>query len=560
MNRKRRHREQLSVSLFPFLAVLICTLGVLIVLLVLAVKSADTQVKSAHASNTQERESREALIEKQQQEIEHLNDLVDLRNTQIEGIQEVRPDALRRLEDARQRRAHIEADLRTSDQQARRLLEEYERLQTAETDSTSEPIDQSALGQLKKQIATAKEKRDAKRIESQKTPSKKYSIQPYRGRGGTLRRPIFVECTKDKLILQPHGIELAQTDFIPPIETGNMLDAALLTVRSYFQKYKLAKETEKPYPLLVVRSDGAATYGLARRAMTSWDDEFGYELVEANLPIDFGTPDPQLAEEIKKAIAESRRRQRAIAARRAMATANGSAGRGDRFGQTGSNQRPGFRVSGSRGGFVAENGQVGFANGSSNGTSNTGSRNAGYANQALDSNNTQQASFERSSNNSSNQSTSGRQANQNNQQSATAAANSFGDGSGSSKISSPNAAPAPKESLAARRGTNWALPTQTSGATGYVRPVRVICQHDRFIVQNATGKPTEILFQGDPVSTVDALVNETWNRIESWGIAGSNAYWKPDLRVTVRNGAEQSFQQFKALLDHSGLGLEQVTQ
>jgi len=41
MSRLRKNLNQPSVSLFPFLAVLICTLGVLIVMLVLAVNSAE---------------------------------------------------------------------------------------------------------------------------------------------------------------------------------------------------------------------------------------------------------------------------------------------------------------------------------------------------------------------------------------------------------------------------------------------------------------------------------------------------------------------------------------
>ena len=41
MKRLKRPKSGISVSLFPFLAVLICTMGVLIVLLVIAVKAAD---------------------------------------------------------------------------------------------------------------------------------------------------------------------------------------------------------------------------------------------------------------------------------------------------------------------------------------------------------------------------------------------------------------------------------------------------------------------------------------------------------------------------------------
>ena len=55
MRRRKKNRTQLSVSLFPFLAVLICTLGVLIVMLVMAVKSADVQSAKKQAEDNSEK-------------------------------------------------------------------------------------------------------------------------------------------------------------------------------------------------------------------------------------------------------------------------------------------------------------------------------------------------------------------------------------------------------------------------------------------------------------------------------------------------------------------------
>jgi uncharacterized protein YlxW (UPF0749 family) len=60
MRRRRKKRSQLSVSLFPFLAVLICTLGVLIVMLVMAVKSADDQANKVQSEDDAEKQ---ALLE-----------------------------------------------------------------------------------------------------------------------------------------------------------------------------------------------------------------------------------------------------------------------------------------------------------------------------------------------------------------------------------------------------------------------------------------------------------------------------------------------------------------
>ena len=75
MRRRRRTRTSLGVSLFPFLAVLICTLGVLIVLLVLAVRSADVRA-SKEQSDHQER------YEQQQKRLNELNAEYDLRIVQ----------------------------------------------------------------------------------------------------------------------------------------------------------------------------------------------------------------------------------------------------------------------------------------------------------------------------------------------------------------------------------------------------------------------------------------------------------------------------------------------
>ena len=82
--RSKARRSQLSVSLFPFLAVLICTLGVLIMMLVMAVKAADDQVRQTQT------ESDEA----QRAKIAELESDLDLRLAQVEGLSMVRPQAL----------------------------------------------------------------------------------------------------------------------------------------------------------------------------------------------------------------------------------------------------------------------------------------------------------------------------------------------------------------------------------------------------------------------------------------------------------------------------------
>ena len=64
MNRskKRRQSERLTVSLFPFLAVLICTLGILIVLLVISVQAASVEADTRTAESQAKQQQQLSLI------------------------------------------------------------------------------------------------------------------------------------------------------------------------------------------------------------------------------------------------------------------------------------------------------------------------------------------------------------------------------------------------------------------------------------------------------------------------------------------------------------------
>ena len=54
-----------------------------------------------------------------------------------------------------------------------------------------------------------------------------------RGPHGTRRRPIYIECTLEGIIIQPEGFVLLPDDFHGPLGPGNPLDAALRTIREH---------------------------------------------------------------------------------------------------------------------------------------------------------------------------------------------------------------------------------------------------------------------------------------------------------------------------------------
>ena len=301
MRRRKKNRTQLSVSLFPFLAVLICTLGVLIVMLVMAVKSADVQSAKKQAEDDSEKQA----------QIAELDDAVALNQIRIKGMSSVRPDALEKLQQSRSHRSYLEGEVRKIKRELETVIAQWNSLQSeaepvVSSEKFSEEEGKQALAKLEDSILRVRSEIETKRENSSAIKPTMYVIEPYRGRGGTFRRPIFIECLKDEIVLQPSGIRLRKDEFVLPLQPGNMLDSALLANREYWERYDLVGKEGKPYPLAIVRPDGAETFVLVRRAMQSWDDEFGYELVDGGKVLSFGKKDPQLVEEVQEAIEEAR--------------------------------------------------------------------------------------------------------------------------------------------------------------------------------------------------------------------------------------------------------------
>ena len=579
MRRRRKKRSQLSVSLFPFLAVLICTLGVLIVMLVMAVKSADMQADETQAEDDQEKQAM----------IDDLQNGIDIRSLQIEGLEISRPEVVLRLSDSRSNRSYLEDEIRKLKQEFRRMGEELVELTQAPdialaaVNEFSQTDADAAIEELKRKVVLAESELKSKRAEADQAGESKYVIVPHKGGGGTFRRPIYLECTRDGITLRPSGIRLETREFAPPLEAGNMLDSALLAIREYWQRYDLAGEHGSPYPLIVVRPGGSETFMLARRAMKSWDDEFGYELVESDKPLDFGAKDPQLETEIRDAISEARRRQRSRQARFA-ATEN----QASRY--SASAGRPGLVASNVHGGFV-ESPMDSMHNES--GSDNPGGRDDLFSgsrdfvefsdsNDAFISGETSLDHFRdrrdrmvRSRNSQGqgedrdNSTLSGQPSRSSN---SSAASNQFrqpsSNASAQSSVAANNPAgqagnvkqgkPMGEQSLAKNRGKNWALPTQTPGATGYLRPIRVLCGSNYLDVVESAGSTKRIPMTRETLESIDPLIEEIWKQIESWGISGANSFWKPQLRFTIQDGGQPRFAELKELLDQSGLVIEEL--
>lgn len=304
--RRTVRRENVGVALFPFLAVLICTMGSLIVLLVLLVQQARLDARSVADAKAG---AASAVAESDQQLRQQLEDA----NFRRELLEQSRTQTAEQLAEGRARLAHLEDHFRRLQARARELMERARNIDEGKQLKGAElAAAQAELERLQAEI-TVKQKQLDEARKKQTDAEQWFALILYDGPNRTRRRPIYLECTVSGVVIQPEGLILSPEDFDGPLGPGNPLDAALRTIREHISRTAGDKAGD-PYPLLVVRPSGVVTFNYARLALKSWDDEFGYELIEDDKKLVFGDPDPALAGSLKQSVAIARQRQAAMIA------------------------------------------------------------------------------------------------------------------------------------------------------------------------------------------------------------------------------------------------------
>jgi len=327
VSRKRNKSQAVAVSLFPFLAVLLCTMGGLIVLLVAMSHVSREQARAKQAEpppptpvvavDPELRKQAEQRAEKLEQYNARLAELAKLDMQADEALRDQQL-GLSQTESHIQRLTDKLASLRTA-------VAELVRADSQHYDDRN--LAERNLKKLTKLIAETKSEIETLK-EEQTGKSKSYAIVPYKGANGTRRKPIYIECTAGKVILRPEGVELSAKDFLRPLGVGNPLAAALRATREYNKRENPDAEFDpdaEPYPLILVRPDGVEEYYAVRAAIRTWDADFGYELVGSDWDLSFPAPNPELARQQHEAIARSRMR-RAMMVRAAPSAYRGQGG------------------------------------------------------------------------------------------------------------------------------------------------------------------------------------------------------------------------------------------
>lgn len=335
MRRRRRIKATGGVQMFSFLDAMICTMGALLVLLHAFARHGEEEIAQTQTQVT------DAELQTQREELQW----------RIDQLKQSRDKTEAQLAAERLKLSHVE-------DHERRLRQKFEQLQIAakELDRVNSAVDRDAR-QAEAELAAAKDAvldaqtklKDAREKAQEVEPT--YSVVPYEGAHATSRRPVYIECRAQSVVLQPEGIELSSEDFAGFLGPGNPLASALRGAREYFASQGATKNGVEPYPLLLVRPDGIEAYYAARAALTSWGSDFGYELVGGDWKLKFPEPDPRLAELTKQIVAEARERQAEY-----LASAPPSRSR----------SRPKYHAR-SQGGFVQERGSGGGAGGGDRG-------------------------------------------------------------------------------------------------------------------------------------------------------------------------------------------------
>jgi hypothetical protein len=525
-------KKDAQVSLFPFLAVLICTMGALIVLLVVLVQQA--KVNASQVADQRRREAAQISHEVQTQRQEQ-----ETYDWRLQVLQAQREEIGRQLAGERLRLSHVEDHYRRIREELESLLRQAEELErVVQGSAQNSDAVRAELAGLHQAIELARAKLDAARQQAA-APPRSFALITYEGPRGTRRRPIYIECLRDKVILQPEGVTLVDRDFDGPLGPGNPLDAALRATREHLARTGGVARHGEPYPLLIVRSQGPRSYAAARAALESWDEEFGYELIDDDLVLEYPPSDPVLKEAMQAAADEARRRQEIL-----------RASQPNRFG---SDSIAGFQAMPHRGGFRAiggaaegegerEFGGAGYRGGSRGQQSDSGASGVGggFENSARDEHSAAEGGA-----------ADGAAAGQRRPGGASGGSQAIGD---TLQVNTP---------FAATRGRDWALKDAARSATPYTRPINVQVFTDSLLLLPERGsaqQPVSVPMTGSTRSAIDPFVQHLWKRMEGWGLAGSNAYWKPLLRVEVSPDAEDRFTDFQQLMEGSGLLIERRSQ
>jgi hypothetical protein len=296
----RQRRQRLQVSTFPFLAVLLCAMGSLILLLLVMDRRAKV-VARAKALRAMEQASAQATAEDQKAAAAHRAEWERRRQMLHEQLQQQDQQILGQLQGIQKQMMAATTGVQTELARGRDLQErlQAERLELtrSEDESTARRAEVGVAAQQADASRTelARLTADLERMErciadlktARQRQSQMVSLVPYRGKHGDNRKPIYIECGKDDLIFHPDRLALRGA-------TGaairDEIERRLARQRSDTKLINQGPQ-DNAYLLMLIRPNGIATYYQTLAALKGLRVDFGYEFIDHDWVLDFSEDD-----------------------------------------------------------------------------------------------------------------------------------------------------------------------------------------------------------------------------------------------------------------------------
>ena len=320
----RRSKETLAVQLFPFLAVLVCTMGSLIFLLLVTTReirqravafAAFQQRESENAASNEiavsevprlplvsilnpqppvvdpqyepepeqlilEDDGYEEALAQREREISELKATWRLRANQLANERNHQKELLARRKSLLQGAATKTDSLQSEIQQ----LEVQLGVLAGETAVVMTKEEEAEYLLLEQQIAAMKKRLRAAQVADATTPSDQFQVIPFDPQTGTNRRPILIECTAAGIRFIPEDILITAKDMEGFTHKVNPLAAGTGALINYWtvwnMKQRQPQSEPEPYVLMLVRPDGVYAYYVALKMLDPIRTAQGYELIE----------------------------------------------------------------------------------------------------------------------------------------------------------------------------------------------------------------------------------------------------------------------------------------
>ena len=296
----RQRRQRLQVSTFPFLAVLLCAMGSLILLLLVMDRRAKV-VARAKALRAMEQALGQATAEDQKAAAAHRAEWERRRQVLHAQLQQQDQQILGQLQGIQKQMTAATTGMQTELARGRDLQEQLQagrqELARSEDELTARRAEIGAAAQQADAARTEliRLTADLERMErcvadlkaARQRQLQMVSLVPYRGKHGDNRKPIYIECSRDDLIFHPDRLALHKT-------TGSAIrdeiERRLVRQRS---DTKLVNQDpqESAYLLMLIRPNGIATYYQTLAALKGLRVDFGYEFVDEDWILDFSEDD-----------------------------------------------------------------------------------------------------------------------------------------------------------------------------------------------------------------------------------------------------------------------------